>query len=96
MIFEANSALGRMAGFMWMSNIYIVINQKNSDKNTLFDLLAAVTETGATIVSVDEQNHLIEATTPAQEVSTIAAMEGVAYVRCLFNYIANQSPRQAA
>jgi hypothetical protein len=81
---------------MWMSNIYVLVNRNNSDHNTLRDLCAAVRETGATVVGVDEQNHMIEAATPAQEVSIIAAMEGVSYVRCIFNYITNQTPRQAA
>jgi hypothetical protein len=92
----ANPAEMGSEAVMWMSNIYIVVNQNNCDKNSLFDLLAAISETGAAIVSVDEHHHLIEASAPAEEVSTIAAMEGVSYVRCLFNYIANQTPRQAA
>ena len=81
---------------MWMSNIYIMINQNNSDKNSLGDLCAAVSETGATVVGVDEQNLMIEAATPANEVSTIAAMEGVTYVRCIFSYVASALQRQAA
>ena len=78
-----------------MSNIYIMINSQNSDRNSLNDLCHAVRESGATIVSVDEQAHLIEAATPAQEVSTIAAMEGVSYVRCIFSYVSGTG-RQAA
>jgi hypothetical protein len=73
---------------MWMSNIYIMINQHNFDRNDLGELCAAVMDTGATIVSVDEQSLLIEATTPSQIVPTIAAMEGVCYVRCIFSYLA--------
>ena len=70
---------------MWMSNVYIVVNQNNSDKNSLCDLCAAVCETGATLVGVDEHTHVIEATTPSQEIATIAAMEGVTYVRSVIH-----------
>lgn len=81
---------------MWMSNIYIMVNRNNSDHNSLCDLCAAVSEAGATVVGVDEAQHVIEATSPAQEVPTIAAMEGVSYVRCSFSYIKTPSPRQVA
>jgi len=72
---------------MWMSNIYIMVSQNNCDRNTLSDLCKAVVETGATLIAVDEHNLLIEAATPAHEVPTIAAMEGVKYVRCIFTYL---------
>jgi hypothetical protein len=72
---------------MWMSNIYIMVSQNNHDRNTLGELCTAVTETGATIIAIDEHNLMIEAATPAHEVPTIAAMEGVKYVRCIFTYV---------
>ena len=82
---------------MWMSNVYIVVNQNNSDRNSLCDLCDAVTHTGATVVAVDEHNHVIEAATPSQEVPIIAAMEGVSYVRCSFSYVINfTQPRLVA
>ena len=81
---------------MWMSNLYIMVNRDNADHNSLSDLSAAIRETGATLVSVDEQNHLIEAVCPAGEVSTISAMEGVSYVRSSFNYFVDDQPREAA
>ncbi len=81
---------------MWMSNLYIMINSKNSDHNSLRDLCAAITETGATVISVNESAHLIEAATPSEEVPTIAAMEGVSYVRSIFNYFVDGPRRQAA
>lgn len=71
---------------MWMSNLYILVDRNNADQNTLQELSAAVTEAGGTVQSVDEENHLIEATVPSSEISTIAAMEGVSYVRSIFNY----------
>ena len=81
---------------MWMSNIYIMINQHNFDRNDLGELCAAVSDTGATIAAVDEHNLMIEAITPAEIVPIIAAMEGVSYVRCVFSYFANQPPLQVA
>ena len=81
---------------MWMSNLYIMVNSQNSDHNSLVDLCEAVREAGGTVVSVDEQSHLIEAATPAHEISTIAAMEGVSYVRSIFNYFVSSTPRRQA
>ena len=81
---------------MWMSNIYIMINSRNSDKNSLRDLCSAVSESGATVVSVDEQSNLIEAAIAAHDVPVISAMEGVTYVRCIFSYLSNSPLAQAA
>lgn len=81
---------------MWMSNIFIVVNAKNADRNTLHDLASAVLQTG-TVIGVDEQSHTIEANVPAHELPIIAAMEGVSYVRCVFNYFCSvNAPLQAA
>lgn len=74
---------------MWMSNVYIVVNEHNCDHNSLCDLCQALSEAGATVVNIDEQSRMIEATTPSHEISTIAAMEGVSYVRSFFNYFAD-------
>jgi hypothetical protein len=87
---------GERRFIMWMSNVYIVVNQNNWDRNSLCDLCAAVAHAGATVVAVDEHSHVIEAATPAQEVPIIAAMEGVAYVRCSFSYVVNTLPRLVA
>ena len=81
---------------MWMSNIYIMIDPRNSDCNTLRDLCAAVSEAGATVMNIDEQAQMIEAAFSTREVPTIAAMEGVAYVRSIFNYLVQEKPLQAA
>ena len=81
---------------MWMSNIYIMINSRNSDQNSLRDLCSAVSETGATVVSVDEHANLIEAAIASHDVPVIAAMEGVTYVRCIFSYHRNSPLAQAA
>jgi hypothetical protein len=71
---------------MWMSDILIVVNQHNVDRNTLLDIAAAVADTGASVVSVDEEAFTIEAAAPADVVGVINAMEGVSYVRCVFSY----------
>jgi ATP-dependent phosphoenolpyruvate carboxykinase len=81
---------------MWMSNIYIMINSANSDHNSLRDLCSAVSETGATVVSVDESSNLIEAAIPSHDVPVVSAMEGVSYVRCVFSYLSNSSMAMAA
>ncbi len=81
---------------MWMSNVFVVINQNNTDRNSLCDLCQAIGETGAAIIAVDDQKHVIEANVPAHEVPTIVAMEGVTCVRSFFNYIKGTTPRQSA
>ena len=82
---------------MWISDILIVINQHNSDRNTLLDIAAAVADTGASVVCVDEEAFTIEATAPADVVGVINAMEGVSYVRCVFSYHCDgPEPVQAA
>ena len=81
---------------MWMSNLYIMVNSKNSDRNSLHDLCEAVTHAGATVIHVDEHAHLIEAAIPSHETSTVAAMEGVSYVRSSFNYFAPAELLRAA
>lgn len=72
---------------MWMSNILILVDHKNADRNTLADITAALTDIGATICSVDESNLVIESAVPAHALSLVAAIDGVAYVRHLFNYV---------
>jgi hypothetical protein len=74
-----------------MSNVLIVINSRNPDKNGLSDLAAAVADTGATIVDVDEQNGVIEANISTELLPLIAAFEGVAYVRSVFSYFSDPS-----
>ncbi len=80
---------------MWMSNIYIMVNQDNTDKNSFYELRDAVAETGATILDVDEESFMIEANAPSHEVPVIAAMEGVSYIRCVFSYMAQEEMQVA-
>ena len=82
------------AGVMWMSNCFIVINRENDDANNLLDIAAAVREMGA-VVTVDEHQHVIEATLPAHEVPTLQLIPGVSYVRCVFNYFCGRAPKAA-
>jgi seryl-tRNA(Sec) selenium transferase len=81
---------------MWMSNVLIVINRNNADRNSLADLSAAVVETGGHCLNVDAENWVIEAAVPSHEVPTIAAMDGVAYVRGVFTYLCGEMPEKAA
>jgi hypothetical protein len=78
-----------------MSNVLIMVNRNNADRNELGDIAAAVTDTGASVIAVDENLFAIEATAPAEAVPVIGAMEGVAYVRCVFNYMCGE-PKIAA
>jgi hypothetical protein len=72
---------------MWMSEIQIVVDRNNVDHNGLRDIAAAVAEAGAvSSVDVDEDHHVLTATLPAAEVHTVAAMEGVRYVRNVLTY----------
>lgn len=81
---------------MWMSNVLIVVDRNNPDRNSLTDLAAAVKETGACIIDVDEHNLLIEADIPTHEVVVIAAMDGVAYVRSVFSYFKESASQEEA
>jgi hypothetical protein len=77
---------------MWMSNILIMVDRDNADRNGLHDIAAAVVDTGAQVILVDEERFAIEAAAPAQMVPIINAMEGVSYVRCVFNYLCELTP----
>jgi hypothetical protein len=81
---------------MWMSNVLIVVDRNNPDHNSITDLAAAVKEAGASIIEVDEHNLVIEADMPTHEVVTVAAMDGVAYVRSVFSYFKDLSPKEEA
>ncbi|HSI34062.1 MAG TPA: hypothetical protein VK986_10785 [Tepidisphaeraceae bacterium] len=71
---------------MWMSNVLIMVNRNNVDHNGLADVAAAVADCGARVIEVDEGAFAIEANVATREVPTITAMEGVVYVRSVFNY----------
>jgi hypothetical protein len=79
---------------MWMSNCLIVVNRINDDANGLLDIAAAVREMGA-VVTVDEQQQVIEAALPAHDVPTLQLIPGVSYVRCVFSYFCGTAPRAA-
>jgi hypothetical protein len=79
-----------------MSNLLIVVDRNNADRNCIADLAAAVLETGAHCVNVDEANGVIEAAVPAHEVPTVVAMDGVSYVRNVFIYLCSEVPNKAA
>jgi len=80
---------------MWMSNCLIVVDRNNADRNSLTDIAAALCDIGA-VVNVDEPEHVIEAAVPSHELPTVKAIDGVSYVRCVFNYFCGKPPRHAA
>jgi hypothetical protein len=81
---------------MWMSNVLIMVNRDNPDRNELNDIAAAVADTGANVIAVDPELFAIEAAAPAEAVGVIGAMVGVAYVRCVFSYMCAEQPKVAA
>jgi acetolactate synthase small subunit len=81
---------------MWFSNVLIVVNRNNADRNGLLDIAAAVADTGTSVVNVDEDRFIIEAAAPSEVIPTIQAMEGVTYVRCVFSYLIDPTPAKAA
>lgn len=81
---------------MWMSNVLVVVDRNNADRNGVADIAAALSEAGAAVLGVDERRWLIEATLPSHEVPTVAAMEGVSYVRSVFTYLCGEPYAEAA
>lgn len=71
---------------MWMSEVQIVVDRNNVDRNGLRDIAAAVVDAGAITVEVDEEHHVLTATLPAAAVHIVTAMEGVRYVRSVMTY----------
>jgi hypothetical protein len=92
---EPADLLDWKVSFMWMSNILILVNRDNADRNGLLDISAAVADAGANVIHVDEERFAIEAAAPTGAVATISAMEGVSYVRCVFSYVCDVPSRAA-
>jgi len=80
---------------MWMSNCLVVVNRLNCDANSLSEIASALREF-ATVVAVDEKEHVIECAMPSHEQTTATAIEGVSYVRCVFSYFCDSQPAKAA
>ena len=59
-------------------------------------IAAGMTDAGAHVIHVDEDRFAIEAACPTGAVATVSAMEGVSYVRCVFNYLRRPTEAQAA
>ncbi len=77
---------------MWMSNVLIVVDRNNPDRNSIADLADAVKIAGAENVSIDQDSQLIEADMPTHEVVVVAAMDGISYVRSVFSYFKGDAP----
>ena len=71
---------------MWFSSVIILVGKPSEDQNGLPDVLEAIRCTGAQISLVDEERSYIEATVLTRVVPIITAMDGVAYVRQVFNF----------
>ena len=71
---------------MWMSDVQIIVDRNNVDANGLRDIAAAITDAGAVSMEIDEDNHVLTVTVPANAIATIKAMEGVRYVRPVLTY----------
>jgi hypothetical protein len=80
---------------MWISNVLIVVDRNNPDHNSIADLASAVKEAGANVIAIDDENHVIEADMPTHEVVTVAAMDGVAYVRNVLSYFRDDTQEAA-
>ena len=80
---------------MWMSECIVVVDRNNADANTVADIAAALKEMGA-VEFVNESQYVIGASVPAHGLPTVHAMDGVCYVRCVFNYFCGQPPAKAA
>jgi hypothetical protein len=80
---------------MWMSECIVVVDCNNADANTVADIAAAVGQIGD-VQFVNESQYVIGASVPAHELPTIHAMDGVAYIRCVFSYFAGEQPVKAA
>jgi hypothetical protein len=74
---------------MWMSDVMIVVDPKNADRNGVSEIVEAVKNVGANVIGVNDTCSMIEATLPAHEVPIVAHMEGVSYVRSVFTYLVN-------
>jgi len=68
------------------SDILIVADQNNVDKNKLEEIADAVRYGGGNIEEVDTSRCVIEATVDPREIPVIERMEGVSYVRPIFTY----------
>jgi hypothetical protein len=86
---------GQKEASMWMSNCLVVVNRLNSDANSLSEIASALREF-ATVIAIDEKEHVIEVSMPSHEQATAAAIEGVSYIRCVFSYFCEESPVKAA
>jgi hypothetical protein len=80
---------------MWISNVLIVVDRNNPDHNSIADLAEAVKEAGANVIGIDDENHVIEADMPTHEVVTVAAMDGVCYVRNVLSYFKDDTQEAA-
>jgi hypothetical protein len=68
------------------SDILIVADTNNVDKNKLEEIADAVRYGGGNIEGVDASQCVIEATVDTCDIPIIERIEGVSYVRPIFSY----------
>ena len=81
---------------MWMTDVLVMVNRQNVDRNGLRDIASAVADSGGTNIETDEENHVIAATVPSTAILDVCAMEGVTYCRQVFSYYAGEKDPAAA
>jgi hypothetical protein len=73
---------------MWISEVLLVIDPRNADKNTATDIAAALSSAGAHDVEVGDGGSTVSVTMPTSELSLLQHIDGVSYVRPVHHYFA--------
>lgn len=79
---------------MWFSDVLLVIDPRNADKNSASDIAAALVAAGASSIEIDESGATVSATMPTTDLSLLQHIDGVSYVRPVHSYFAAE--RQSA
>lgn len=81
---RSRSACERL--IMWMSEVIIVVDPRNADRNSLNEIAAALVDAGGCVLEIDETRGVLTVTVAAGLLAMVRAMEGVAYVRPTMTY----------
>jgi hypothetical protein len=71
---------------MWISEVLVVVDPRNPDRNRVCDIADALADAGAAVSEIDDAHCVVTATLPAAAVALVRAMEGVSYVRPFLTY----------
>ena len=77
---------------MWVSEVLLVIDPRNADRNTADDIAAALHSAGAHAIEIDESGQTVSATMPTSDMSLLQHIAGVSYVRPVHSYFASSQP----